>query len=68
MGLAGFPDVTLADAREAARKARDLIRNGVDPVERAKAAKSALKAEAAKAMTFRQACEAFLASHEAAWL
>lgn len=67
MGLGGFPDVTLAEAREAARRARDLIRSGVDPVSQARAAKSALKAEAAKATTFRQACETFVASHEAAW-
>lgn len=67
MGLGGFPDVSLAEARDAARRARQLIRDGVDPVEQAKAARNALKAEAAKAMTFRQACEAFLASHEAAW-
>jgi len=67
MGLGGYPDVPLAEARDAARRARALIREGDDPVEQAKAAKSALKAETSKAMTFRQACQAFVASHEAGW-
>jgi hypothetical protein len=32
MGLGGFPTVTLAQAREKAREARDKIERGVDPV------------------------------------
>lgn len=67
MGLGGFPDVTLAGAREAARKARELIRDGEDPIERAKAAKMALLAASAKGMTFREAAEAFIASREVTW-
>jgi hypothetical protein len=30
IGLGGFPDVTLAQARERAREARDLIRQGIE--------------------------------------
>lgn len=67
MGLGGYPDVTLAEARDAARKARALIREGVDPIEKAKAARSALKAEAVKATTFRHAVEAYVGAHEAGW-
>ena len=33
LGLGGYPDVTLARAREAARDAREQIRRGIDPVE-----------------------------------
>jgi len=67
MGLGGFPDVTLAGAREAARAARQLIRTGVDPIEQAKAARKALQAVTAKGLSFREAAEAFIASQEAAW-
>lgn len=67
MGLGGFPDVTLAGAKEAAREARKLIREGVDPIESARAAKSALRAAAAKSLTFTEAADAYLAAHEASW-
>lgn len=67
MGLGGYPDVTLAGAREAARKARELIREGTDPIDRAKAAKKALLAASAKGVTFREAAEAFIASREVVW-
>jgi integrase len=67
MGLGGFPDVTLAGAREAARVAREKIRAGVDPIEQKKAARSALSAAQGKGITFRAAAEAYIAAHEAGW-
>ncbi len=67
MGLGGFPDVTLAKAREAARDARDQIRRGVDPIETARAARDALKPSKATGITFRAAAEAYMAAHEASW-
>ncbi len=67
MGLGGYPEVTLAEARETARRARATIREGNDPIEKAKAAKNALKADAAKAMTFRAAASAFIRGQEAGW-
>lgn len=67
MGLGGFPDVTLAGAREAARSARELIREGVDPIERAKAARKALQASAARSLTFQEAAKEFIASRAVAW-
>lgn len=67
MGLGGYPDVTLAGAKEAARRAREVIRDGGDPIERAKSARRALAAASAKALTFKEAAEAFIASQEAAW-
>ena len=33
IGLGGYPDVPLAEARERAREARQMIREGTDPVE-----------------------------------
>lgn len=59
MGLGGFPDVTLAGARDAARKAREKIEDGIDPIEDRRARKSALRAEAAKVVTFEDAAKAW---------
>lgn len=67
MGLGGYPDVPLADAREAARKARAKIRDGLDPVDASRAAKSALKASAASATSFKAIAQGFIADNESAW-
>lgn len=67
MGLGGFPDVTLAGAREAARRAREKIDDGIDPIEDRKARKSALRAETAKVITFEDAAKAYIAAHEDGW-
>ena len=67
MGLGGFPDVTLAGAREAARIARDKIKNGIDPIDDAKAKRSALYAQRAAAITFSEAAEAYIAMREPEW-
>lgn len=67
MGLGGFPDVTLAQAREKARKARDEIAQGVDPIAQRKAATNQLQAQQATEKTFRQASEGYLAAHGDTW-
>jgi integrase len=82
MGLGAFPDVGLADARNAAAKARDLTKNPdgrIDPIQakqdaaeaeaRAKA-EDAVRAKAeeqAALRTFRNAATAYIAAHEAGW-
>lgn len=55
IGLGGFPDVTLAMARETAREARANIRAGIDPVAERLSARSALLAQQAREMTFADA-------------
>ena len=55
IGLGGFPDVTLKDARTRAREAKDQIRKGIDPVAERKAARAALMTDRAKEMTFAEA-------------
>jgi integrase len=55
IGLGGFPTVSLADARLRAREARQAIWSGSDPVEAKRAAKAALIASQAKAITFEEA-------------
>jgi integrase len=67
MGLGGFPDVTLSQAREAARQARALVRTGIDPIEEAKANLSKLKASQAAALTFEQCASAYILSQESKW-
>lgn len=62
IGLGGFPDVTLADARERARELKESIRQGIDPVEQRKAAKAALIADSGKQITFTDATYRFLSS------
>lgn len=76
IGLGGFPDVTLAQARINARELKDQIRSGVDPVEQRKAAKAALISANGKLITFAGAAHKFLtakrsefknAKHAAQW-
>lgn len=67
MGLGPYPEVTLAAARDRARQARELVRQGIDPIERQQAAQSALRAAAAAVVNFREASERYIAAHEAGW-
>jgi integrase len=60
IGLGGYPDVTLAGARERARETRDMIRQGIDPIEHKKATKAALAASQKRGPTFNEAMEKFL--------
>jgi integrase len=62
MGLGGYPDVTLAQARDKAREARDAIERGVDPIEQRKAARAALVAARKRGLTFNEAVNRFLAA------
>lgn len=67
MGLGGYPDVTLAGAREKARKMRDMVDSGIDPIQERRIAKSKLAAELAKSITFMQAAESFLKDKSPEW-
>lgn len=67
MGLGGFPDVTLAAAREAAREALNKIKTGVDPIDERAAARSAMVAGRAKVVTFEEAASAYMSAHEHGW-
>ncbi|HUF80571.1 MAG TPA: integrase arm-type DNA-binding domain-containing protein, partial [Burkholderiales bacterium] len=60
IGLGGFPDVPLAEARQRARDAREMIRQGIDPAVQRQAAQDALRAAEGKRVTFRKAAERFL--------
>ena len=65
--LAGIREVSLAQAREAARGKRQLVRDGVDPIARKRAAESARRAAAMKKMTFAEAAARYIAIQEPGW-
>lgn len=67
LGLGGYPGVTLSGAREAARKAREKIREGIDPIEERQAARRALVASRAAAKTFEECARSYIEAHEAGW-
>ena len=52
IGLGGFPDVTLAQARERAREIRGRVYAGIDPIEERRAAKAELAAAKVASVTF----------------
>lgn len=67
MGLGGYPSVTLARAKEAARTARADIKSGIDPIEQSRLRTSVLAASRAAALTFEEAAIAYIAAKELEW-
>lgn len=77
IGLGGFPDVSLAAAREAARTEREKIRSGLDPVKERAEERKRRAVERKLGITFAEAVEKFLTSgkldaltnakHQAQW-
>lgn len=53
LGLGGFPDVGLGEAREAAREAKKLITQGIDPVEQRKTVRRQYMQSMVRAITFQ---------------
>ena len=64
MGLGSLEDLTLADAREKARQARALLREGKDPID---ARTRGRHAAAGRTTTFRQLAESYVAVKKAEW-
>lgn len=60
IGLGGYPDVSLAQAREKARICRDQILEGIDPIEQRKANRRALVAAQLSTLTFAEATEKYI--------
>ena len=63
MGLGPAPDVSLRKARETASQARQLLRQGIDPIDARHQAHAAHR----RVLSFRQCIGEFLAAHEAGW-
>lgn len=67
MGLGSQATIGLAEARRRARKCREQRLDGLDPLEVRKAERQRQRLEAAKAKTFAECAEAYIADHKAGW-
>ena len=67
MGLGSTNVLSLSEARQKAQDARKLIAEGIDPIEARNATREARKLEAAKALTFDQGADAYIAAHRPGW-
>ncbi len=67
IGLGGYPDVSLAVAREKAQACREQRDRKIDPLEQKKADKINEKVRKAKSVTFRQCAEEFIELRESGW-
>jgi hypothetical protein len=67
MGLGPLALYGLSDARARALDARRKRHEGIDPIEARRAERARLRLDAAKAITFKQCAEAYIASHRAGW-
>jgi integrase len=66
MGFGAYPEVSITEAGKSAATARELIRNGIDPIEARKADRRARSIDA-QAMTFEKAARQFYADHKPGW-
>jgi integrase len=67
MGLGPLSLYGLADARMRALDARRKRHDGIDPIEARRAERTRQRLEAAKAITFKQCAQSYIASHRASW-
>jgi len=67
MGIGPVHTFTLAEARERARRLRQQIKDGIDPIEARAKQRRTKELEAAKRMTFKECAEAFHAFHGEKW-
>jgi integrase len=67
MGLGSLRDVTLAQARQLVRDCKLLLVQGLDPIEARQAKRRGVKLAAARAITFKQCAEKYIAAHRSSW-
>jgi integrase len=67
MGLGKLADFTLAEARQRARAARQLLADGVDPLDQRQGRREQEQIAAAKNVTFLKCAEGYIAAHSAEW-
>jgi integrase len=67
MGIGSFPDCGLAEARDEASRAREFVRQGIDPLEARKSERAKAKAQTARDLTVRQLWERFRQDKGANW-
>ena len=67
MGLGPVADFSLEEARERARKARQLLRDGIDPLDARNATRAAQQVAAAANVTFKECAEQYYNFHSPKW-
>jgi integrase len=67
LGLGSAYTIDLKRAREDARKARELLHDGIDPIEARKTRRMQQRLDAVKAMTFDQCADAYITAHDPSW-
>lgn len=67
MGVGRVALYGLADARALALDAKRLCHQGIDPIEARGQARSQMRLQAAKSVTFKDAAEKYIGAHGAAW-
>ena len=67
MGLGPLALYGLKEARARALDARRKRHDGIDPIEARRAERAQQRLDAAKAITFKQCAEAYIAAHRAGW-
>lgn len=67
MGIGPVTAFNLREARERARSARQLLADGVDPLDIKRQRRAEAKAAAARVLTFAEATERYFNQHQAKW-
>jgi integrase len=67
MGLGSIVEFGLKEARERAQRARQLRRDGVDPIKERNSERDARRLEAAKSITFKACGQKYVAAHRSSW-
>ena len=67
MGLGPLHAISLAEARDRARQARQLLADGIDPIADKHEKRAAARLDASREVSFKRCAEQYMAAHEAAW-
>ncbi|HEX5453384.1 MAG TPA: integrase arm-type DNA-binding domain-containing protein [Stellaceae bacterium] len=66
-GLGSLDTWSLAEARTRARQMRQMRAEDIDPIDNRRAKRQQARLDAAKALTFKDCAERYIAAHEATW-
>ncbi len=67
MGLGALVDFNLAEARQRAKAARQLLADGIDPLEHKEAKREKERLEAARTVTFEKCADLYFKAHADEW-
>ncbi len=67
MGLGAFPEISLSSARRIAEKCRELVNEGIDPIDHRRSERASAQSAAARCLTFDDCVKEYIKDHEPAW-